>query len=77
MQSDTLVLNWVEDGGPRIKPPATRSFGLKVIRASIEQQLGGETTFDWDPKGLRCNLSIPLAERLTSFKRDGAMTRTE
>jgi PAS domain S-box-containing protein len=72
MQSDTLVLNWVEDGGPRIKPPTTRSFGLKVIRASIEQQLGGETTFDWAPEGLRCTLSIPLAERLKSFKRDGA-----
>jgi PAS domain S-box-containing protein len=60
--SDLLVLQWVESGGPRIAPPSTRSFGLKVIRASIEQQLGGKATFDWDPQGLRCTLSIPHAE---------------
>ncbi|MGA2943795.1 MAG: response regulator [Xanthobacteraceae bacterium] len=72
MQSDTLVLKWVEDSGPKIKPPTSRSFGLKVIRASIEQQLGGEAMFDWAPEGLRCTLSIPLAERLAPFKRDAA-----
>jgi PAS domain S-box-containing protein len=60
LQSDTLTLQWAESGGPPITPPSARSFGLKVIRASIEQQLGGETVFDWDPKGLRCSLSIPL-----------------
>src|ERR1700689_4515969 len=49
-----LVLNWAESGGPPTALPATRSFGLRVIRASIEQQLDGEVTFDWDPKGLRC-----------------------
>jgi PAS domain S-box-containing protein len=59
LRSDALVLNWTESGGPPIGPPAARSFGLRVIRASIEQQLGGETAFDWDPKGLRCHLSIP------------------
>ena len=66
------MLTWVEDGGPRIKSPASRSFGLKVIRASIEQQLGGQTHFDWNPKGLRCEISIPLAERLERMDRDGA-----
>jgi CheY-like chemotaxis protein len=33
---------------------------LKVIRASIEQQLGGKATFDWNSHGLRCALSIAL-----------------
>jgi len=63
---DTLVLNWVESGGPAIAPPVTRSFGLRVIRASIEQQLEGEVTFDWDPKGLRCGLSIPRGDAARS-----------
>jgi PAS domain S-box-containing protein len=56
---DTLMLHWEESGGPRVAPPSARSFGLRVIRASIEQQLGGQATFDWDPQGLRCDLSIP------------------
>jgi PAS domain S-box-containing protein len=62
VQPDTLVLHWIENGGPPIRTPSSRSFGLKVIRASIEQQLGGETAFDWQPSGLRCRLSIPMRE---------------
>jgi PAS domain S-box-containing protein len=62
LQSDTLQLLWGESGGPQIRAPSARSFGLKVIRASIEQQLGGQTVFDWNSTGLRCSLSIPLRE---------------
>jgi PAS domain S-box-containing protein len=62
LQSDVLTLHWMENGGPPIKTPSARSFGLKVIKASIEQQLGGQATFDWNPKGLRCDLSIALRE---------------
>jgi PAS domain S-box-containing protein len=70
IQCDTLTLHWKEDGGPKIKGPSERSFGLKVIRASIEQQLGGKTKFDWDSNGLRCDLSIPFTETLKPFDRD-------
>jgi CheY-like chemotaxis protein len=57
-----LTLHWVENGGPIIGPPSVRSFGLKVIVASIEQQLGGKAAFDWDRQGLRCLVSIPRSE---------------
>ena len=72
LQSDTLTLHWVEGGGPPIKTPSARSFGLKVIKASIEQQLGGKATFEWNPKGLRCNLAIALREARESRQYDGA-----
>jgi PAS domain S-box-containing protein len=72
LQSDILTLQWVEGGGPPIKTPSARSFGLKVIKASIEQQLGGKATFDWNPKGLRCNLAIALREARESRQYDGA-----
>ena len=62
LHSDSLALNWAETGGPDIASPSSRSFGLKVIVASIEQQLGGKAAFDWDPKGLRCAFSIPRSE---------------
>ena len=57
-----LVFEWVESGGPRIAPPTNRSFGLNVIRASVEQQLGGKAVFDWAPEGLQCSLAIPHGE---------------
>jgi PAS domain S-box-containing protein len=72
LQSDILTLHWVENGGPPIKTPSARSFGLKVIKASIEQQLGGKTTFDWNPKGLRCDLSIALRDVKESRQHDTA-----
>jgi PAS domain S-box-containing protein len=62
LQPDALMLQWTENGGPRIEAPSTRSFGLRVIAASIEQQLGGKAEFDWNRKGLRCNMSIPRSE---------------
>ena len=70
LKPDALTLNWIENGGPATAPPSTRNFGLKVITASIEQQLSGKTAFDWNPKGLRCVFSIPRSEltRLRSFQ---------
>jgi PAS domain S-box-containing protein len=62
LQQDALTLHWVENGGPIIGVPSTRNFGLKVIVASIEQQLSGKTAFEWNPKGLRCAFSIPRSE---------------
>jgi two-component sensor histidine kinase/DNA-binding response OmpR family regulator len=62
LRQDFLVLKWLETGGPPVAPPSARSFGLKVIRASIENQLGGRTTFDWAPPGMQCVLSIPLRD---------------
>jgi PAS domain S-box-containing protein len=62
LRGDALTLRWAENGGPAIAEPSSRSFGLKVIVASIEQQLGGKASFDWDPQGLRCVFSIPRSE---------------
>ncbi|MGB7102629.1 MAG: response regulator [Xanthobacteraceae bacterium] len=61
-QPDSVALLWQESGGPTIAPPPARSFGLNVIRASIENQLGGKPVFDWNPQGMRCTLSIPHRE---------------
>ena len=72
LQPDILTLHWVESGGPPIRTPSARSFGLKVIKASIEQQLGGRATFDWNPRGLRCDLAIALREVRESRQHDGA-----
>ncbi|HEY1981284.1 MAG TPA: HWE histidine kinase domain-containing protein, partial [Xanthobacteraceae bacterium] len=72
LESDALTLYWTENGGPRIAQPSQRSFGLKVIAASIEQQLGGKASFDWNPNGLRAAFSIPRSE-LTRSRAINAM----
>jgi PAS domain S-box-containing protein len=61
-QGSFLVLEWSESGGPKVYIPSSRGYGMRVISASIEQ-LGGEVKFDWQVEGLRCVLSLPLAEK--------------
>ena len=66
LRGEALTLHWIETGGPSIARPSSHSFGLKVIVASIEQQLGGKASFDWDAKGLRCLFAIPRSELMKS-----------
>jgi PAS domain S-box-containing protein len=62
--SDSLALQWIEEGGPVSAPPQRRGFGTTVIENSIAQQLGGTVLFDWRPAGLACEIKVP-AEQLT------------
>jgi PAS domain S-box-containing protein len=59
LQSDALVLNWIETGGPPTEMPSTQGFGTQIINASIRSQLGGQVSFDWLANGLICTLSVP------------------
>lgn len=64
LQPDTIEFDWVESGGPKVKPPKNRGYGTRIFSGGIEQQLGGVVDFQWHPEGLRCKLSIPRADRL-------------
>ena len=75
LQSDYLTLQWIESGGPRVAPPTARRFGLKVIAASVENQLGGKVTFDWLPQGVQCTLSIPWQAVVKGRERRAATAR--
>ncbi|MGG5811929.1 HWE histidine kinase domain-containing protein [Falsiroseomonas sp. CW058] len=59
---ETLVLRWVERGGPPVlAPPTRRGFGTRLLEATIRGQLGGTIAFDWKPEGLSCEIRIPAA----------------
>jgi PAS domain S-box-containing protein len=77
LQRESLVLHWVERDGPPIAPPSARSFGLKVIRASVENQLGGEAIFAWDPAGMQCTLSVPRREGVSGRETKKASNRAD
>ena len=55
-----LVLDWVESGGPAVKPPERTGFGTGFIRRSIEAELGGTIAFDFLPDGVAVHAEIPL-----------------
>ncbi|NBJ13018.1 PAS domain-containing protein [Microvirga arsenatis] len=60
-----LGLRWQERGGPSVAPPTRRGFGATIMRASVERQLQGKVTLDWNRDGLLCEMTIP-AEQVTS-----------
>lgn len=62
MASDTLTIDWREDGGPPVAVPSRSGFGTVVLTTSVERQLRGAVTLDWRPKGLAATLALPMAE---------------
>src|SRR5438552_16183022 len=52
----------MENDEHSVDEPSSRSFGLKVNVASIEQQLGVKAAFEWNAAGLRCVFAIPRTE---------------
>jgi two-component sensor histidine kinase len=47
-----LRLIWREAGGPPVTAPVRRGFGSRLIERSARDQLGGEATVDFLPRGV-------------------------
>lgn len=54
-----VELEWGEWTGQPAIAPAKSGFGSRLIRASVERQLGGELRSDWSDTGLRVELTVP------------------
>ena len=64
VNNDELALTWEELGGPMIDgAPERQGFGSLLARRSVNGQLGGQLSFEWNPKGLKVRLTAKL-ERL-------------
>ena len=56
-----FLLRWVEFGGPSVAKPTRRSFGTRLIEQSFVSQLQGEAKLAFEPSGVVCTLTIPVA----------------
>jgi two-component sensor histidine kinase len=58
-----LRMVWRETGGPAVTAPVQRGFGSRLIERSARDQLGGEATVDFLPRGVvytvTCALEYP------------------
>ena len=57
-----LRLIWTEIGGPPVTAPVQRGFGSRLIERSARDQLGGEATVDFLPRGVVYTISCALDE---------------
>jgi two-component sensor histidine kinase len=58
----TLRLIWTETGGPPVTAPVQRGFGSRLIERSARDQLGGEATVDFLPRGVVCTVAFALKD---------------
>lgn len=56
----SLCLDWVEENGPTVKPPARIGFGTRLIDFTASHSLGGAAELTFDPPGLRARVTVPL-----------------
>jgi two-component sensor histidine kinase len=57
-----LRLIWTETGGPLVVAPVQRGFGSRLIERSARDQLGGEATVDFLPRGVVYTVSCSLED---------------
>jgi two-component system CheB/CheR fusion protein len=57
---NSLVLDWIERGGPLVGKQPQHGFGLSLIEREVSHGLGGKARIEFEERGLRVNLRIPL-----------------
>ena len=64
--AEVFHFDWIERGGPTVRPPSRRGFGSRLIERATAAEFDGEIKLDYAPGGVRWRLSAPyagLAER--------------
>jgi two-component sensor histidine kinase len=59
-KTQRLHLTWTEKNGPLVQPPATRSFGTRLIE-TLGKQLQGDVQITYAPTGFSYTLDVPAA----------------
>jgi two-component sensor histidine kinase len=54
-------LCWIERDGPPVTAPTNRGFGSRLIERGLAGAFGGEANLTYEPAGVVCELTAPLA----------------
>ena len=57
-----LRVKWMERGGPPVVTPERKGFGTRLIERSLAFELGSETTVQYDPLGVVCEIDADFRE---------------
>jgi len=70
-EPSALRLRWLETGGPPVERTLRKGFGSIVIERGLSLELDAKVQIDLDPKGLICDIEIPLRGGGAGRKPDG------
>jgi two-component sensor histidine kinase len=60
----TLSFEWLERGGPPVRAPKRKGFGMRAIQRILASEVEGQVRLDFDPDGLRCAIQAPFGAKL-------------
>lgn len=58
-ETGNLVITWEESGGPPVEKPQRKGFGTTIIDRSVPYDLGGTSSVEFHPEGVRARFCIP------------------
>ncbi|MDB5392841.1 MAG: methylase of chemotaxis methyl-accepting protein [Rhodospirillales bacterium] len=60
VESDSLVVEWLESDGPPVAPPTHHGFGMTLIERGLKQDMSAQVEMIFAKEGLRANVRAPL-----------------
>jgi PAS domain S-box-containing protein len=63
---ESFTIDWIEQGGPRVKSPTRQGYGRRVTTQFIAHALNARVSEQFREKGLRWSLVMPTSFLLTS-----------
>ncbi|WP_175577796.1 sensor histidine kinase [Mongoliimonas terrestris] len=64
-EQDTLIILWCEAGGPALTSQPASGFGSRLLRQTINYELGGHIDLRFEPDGFCCTITIPIGAHPT------------
>ena len=61
-----IWMQWQEEGGPPVSPPARKGFGQTVVLGIVESAVKGKASIDYRPEGLVWKLRAPIERTIES-----------
>jgi PAS domain S-box-containing protein len=58
-----LAFEWREEGGPPVRAPEHKGFGMSLMERGIGVELGGDVNLEFRPQGVIWKAEIPLEEQ--------------
>jgi two-component sensor histidine kinase len=55
-----LRIWWPEEGGPPVREPIRRGFGVKLIEEALAYEAEGQVQLHFPRQGVRCEIAIPI-----------------
>ena len=56
---DSLIIDWVERGGPPVRDPGRNGFGTRLLRTVVSGELGGRLDLNHDDAEMRLQIVVP------------------